>query len=447
MSSQFGGFMTRNEKLIIACSILYTLASGMSAVFMNVFLYTYTGSLAVMALYTCIRIGMFPICFTIAGKIAYKVSYGVTMSIGLVFLFLQCLFVLKFNYLIEMNTAWVYFVALLYGIGEGFYYLSINTLNQLVTTPESRNKFLGVSGVLSNISNVVAPLLATFIIDLSLNDMVGYLNIFKIVLVIFGFISILGLLVKEKGNPIPFSVIKSLSFQKDPQWKYVLMTYFIYGFHNSLILALAGLLVYNATSGSGSLYGKLLAVFSMLTIIAYSYVSKKMKRNNRMKYYTLGAVFLASATIVLVLVPNIYGALYYGIVNAIATPFYGNAFNIITMNALNDYVENENLVGRVIAKETYLSVSRCIGMLFIVACNYFLPENMYLYVSVILLSLSKPKTVCPAALYAFAIEPPISPRPTIPTFIFVPFVGVWCWGGWLRRGFFSKNPENPSSPP
>jgi len=84
-----GDFMTKNEKLIIACTILYTLASGMSAVFMNVFLYTYTGSLSVMALYTCIRIGLFPICFTIAGKVAYKISYGVTMSTGLIFLFFQ----------------------------------------------------------------------------------------------------------------------------------------------------------------------------------------------------------------------------------------------------------------------------------------------------------------------------------------------------------------------
>ena len=391
--------MTRNEKLIITCTILYTLASGMSAVFMNVFLYTYTGSLSVMALYTCIRIGMFPICFTIAGKIARKINYGITMSTGLVFLFFQCFFVLRYNDLIASNHNWVYFVALLYGIGEGFYYLSINTLNQLVTTPKTRNTFLGVSGALSNIANVVAPLLASFIIDMSLTDMDGYLNIFKIVLVIFGGISVIGLLIKEKGNPIPFSVIKSLSFQKDPQWKYVLMTYFIYGFQNSLILALAGLLVYNATNGSGSLYGKLLAIFALLTILSFMFVSKTMVRTNRMKYYTWGAIFLSSATIVLVLCPNIYGAIYYGVVNAISTPFYSGAFNMITMNALNDYAEKENLVGRVIAKETYLSVSRCIGMLFIVACNYFLSESMYLYVSVITLSLSPLLVVLNANLY------------------------------------------------
>ena len=57
------------------------------------------------------------------------------------------------------------------------------------------------------------------------------------------------------------------------------------------------------------------------------------------------------------------------------------------MNALQDYASSENLVGRVIAKETYLSASRCISMLFIVLCEKLLPGDMYLYVSVIILSL------------------------------------------------------------
>ena len=391
--------MTKNEKLLISSSILNTLAGGMSAVFMNVFLYTYTGSLTVMALYTCIRIGMFPICFTIAGKAARKVGYGFTMSVGLFFIFLHLFFVLQFNHLITANNNLVYFVALLYGIGEGFYWLSVNTLNQLVTNPETRADFLSISGILSNIANVAAPLLATFIINLSGTDIDGYLNIFKIVLFIYGGISILGLMIKEKGNPVKFSVLKSLSFQKDKQWRYVLLSYFFYGFRDSLILSLTGLLIYNATNGSGSFYGKLLAFFSLLTIIAYAIASKIIRRHNRIKYYTYGAIFISSATIILVLIPNLLGALYYGIVNAIATPFYTIPLSIISMNAINDYSKTENLAGRIIAKETYLSLSRCLGMLFIVLCEKIFPGNIYLYVSVLILSLSPIVLVIYANIY------------------------------------------------
>lgn len=380
--------MTKNEKLLISCSILFALVSGMSAVFMNVFLYTYTGSLTVMAIYTCIRIGMFPFCFTLAGKAARKISYGITMSLGLIFLFFQLFYVIRFNHLFALNSNLVFVAALLSGVGEGFYYLSVNTLNQLVTTPESRADFLSISGILSNISNVAAPLIATFIINLSGNDTDGYLNIFKIVLVVYAFISILGLNIKAKGNMAKFSVLKSLTFQKDKQWRYILLTHFIYGFRDSLILSLTGILVYKATDGSGSFYGRLLSFFSLLTIISYAFASRLIKKHNRIKYYTYGAIFTASTTVILVLISNIYGALYFGIVNAIASPFYNIPFSIITMNALSDYSKTENLAGRVIAKEAYLSLSRCLGMLFIVLCERIFTGNSYLYISVLTLSIS-----------------------------------------------------------
>lgn len=379
--------MSRNEKIILLCNALFTLASGMSAVFVNVFLYTYTGSLAVMALYTCIRIAMFPIFFTVAGKLAGKTNYGLTLGIGLAFFATQLVYVLQFNHLFSNYTYLVYVAAVLYGTAEGFYYLSLNTLNQCITSPQSLNRYISLGGILNNGANVFAPLLAAFIIDKSASDIIGYMQIFKIVLVVFVVIAILAFTVKEKGNTTSFSVINALNIKEDPQWRYVCMTYFLYGFRDSLVLALAGILVYNATNGSGSLYGKMLSLFSCLTIITYFFVNKYMVRRNRMIFYTVGAILLSSSTIVLVLVPNIYGAFYYGIVNAIASVLYSNPFTIITMNATSECAIDGNLVGRVIARESYLSISRCVGMLFIVICNMMLPENMYLYVSVLILSI------------------------------------------------------------
>lgn len=379
--------MSKNEKLILICNALFTLANAMGAVFMNVFLYTYTESLPVMAMYTCIRIAMFPFFFTLAGKMARKLNYGITLSIGLLFFASQLFMVLNFHEYFNNNIYLVYLAAVLYGVGESFYYLSVNTLNQLVTSPSSRSQFLSVSGVLTNIANVVAPLIASYIIDNSINDITGYMFIFRIVLFVFIASAILGLLVNEKVNSAQFHVIKNLTFQGDSQWKYVLMTYFIYGFRDSLILALAGILVYNATSGSGSLYGKLLALFAVLSILSYMFVSQYMKRHNRMVFYNVGAYLLASSTIVLVLVPNIFGAIFYGVVNAIGTAFYCTPFSMITMNACNDYANEENITGRVIAREIYLTISRCGAMLFIVLCYNVLPGDMYLFVSVMVLSL------------------------------------------------------------
>ena len=97
-------------------------------------------------------------------------------------------------------------------------------------------------------------------------------------------------------------------------------------------------------------------------------------------------MLIASSTIVLVLVPNLVGAIYYGVVNAIATPFYANAYQIITMNCIAEY-KDENLTGRVIAKEIYLSMGRIGGMVLIVLCYLILGEEMYLLVAVLFISM------------------------------------------------------------
>lgn len=378
--------MSSNEKLMIMINCFYTLANAMSAVFMNVYLYAYTGSLVVMSIYTIIRIGLFPFFFTIGGKWAQRHRFSHTLTAGLLLIMGQLIFVLFLNDYFAIYSWLVYVAAAIFGMGEGFYWLSINSLNQLVSKSESRSQYLSNIGIFNNISSIIAPLISTFIIDSAGSDFDGYVQIFKGVLVIYAFISLLSVKVTAKSSPAPFSVIKNLQLKADAQWRYCMNATFLFGLRDSLILTLSGLLVYNATGGSGSIYGKLLAFFALLTIIAYRLVASTMKRQNRMRYYRIGSVLLASSTIVLVLFPNIMGAIYFGVVNAIATPMYTQPFQIITMNAIQDYAEKENIVGRVIAKETAQSLGRCLGMACIVVCYLILPENLYLAVSVIFCS-------------------------------------------------------------
>ena len=375
-----------NERLLILINCFYNLANAMSAVFMNVYLYAYTGSLVVMSIYTIVRIGLYPFFFTIGGKWAQKHRFSQTLTVGLIFIMFSLLFVLGASDGFEQIPQLVYVVAALVGIGEGLYWLSINSLNQIVSTAETRSLFISDIGIFNNLSAIIAPLISTFIIELAGSDTAGYVEIFKTVLVIYGLIALLSTRISARSANRGFSVLKRMKLD-DPQWRYCMISTFLYGMRDSLILTLAGLLVYNATNGSGSAYGKLLAVFAVLTILAYAWVSRTMRRRNRMRYYQIGAVLIASSTIVLVLWPTLAGAVYYGVVNAIATPMYANPYQIIMMNAIQDYAETENIVGRVIAKESYLSIGRCLGMVMIVLCSWILPESLYLPAAVVLCSL------------------------------------------------------------
>lgn len=378
--------MSADEKLMIAINCLYSLGNAMSAVFMNVYLYAYTGSLVVMSIYTIIRIGLFPFFFTIGGKWTLKHPFSQTLSAGLLLIMAQLVFALFSGDAFEQMPWLVYVAAAILGTGEGLYWLSINSLNQIVSNAESRSMYLSNIGIFNNISSIAAPLAASFIIDMSASDFKGYVTIFEVVIVIYAFIALLSLKVKARSNGKGFSTLRCLDLRKDKQWKYCMISTFLYGMRDSLTLTLSGLLVYNATSGSGSIYSKLLALFAVVSIFSYRIVAVKMQRNNRMHFYQVGAVLLASSTIVLVLCPNLFGALYFGIINAISTPMYSNPWQIILMNAIQDYADDENIVGRVIARETYQSIGRCMGMACIVFCYMILPESLYLTVSVIFCS-------------------------------------------------------------
>ncbi len=84
--------LSSNERLLILINCFYNLANAMSAVFMNVYLYAYTGSLVVMSIYTIVRIGLYPFFFTIGGKWAQRHRFSQTLTAGLVLIMISLLF-------------------------------------------------------------------------------------------------------------------------------------------------------------------------------------------------------------------------------------------------------------------------------------------------------------------------------------------------------------------
>ncbi len=379
--------MSRNEILMILITSLWAMSNTMSAVFVNVYLYAYTGSLVVMTIYCMVRIAQFPMFFTLGGKWAQRKGFAWPLSTGVVISMSALIYVLAMNDAFAQYPSLVYISALLVGIGEGFFWLSVNSLHQFVCGPETRARYLGNIGIFNNVANIIAPLLSTWIISNSISDTEGYISIFKFVIVIYVVIVVCAAMVRANPSAKSFSVLKCLVITKDAAWRKNMLMTFMYGMRDALTLTLAGLLVYNATDGSGSIYSSLLTVFALISICSYRFVSKKLRASNLHKCFTLGSVLISSSTIVLVLVPNLIGAVYYGVVNAISAPFYGNPFSLLSMNNIQTYSEQENMIGRVIAKEIYLSCGRCFGMFLIVLASLVLPDALYLPVSVVFCSL------------------------------------------------------------
>lgn len=374
--------MNRNEKILIFINALYFIAGTMSSVFVNVYLYAFTGSIYAMTAYAMVRFGFFPVGFAIGGKTARRTSLSTSLTIGLVIIVIALATLLGINQAFAQNVSLIYLLGVIFGLGEGMYWFSINNLNLVASSKATRPAFISTMGIFNAAATVVAPFVATLIVRVSATDLDGYIRIFQVVIILQTIAAALSTRVKVEANKKPYTLLDKFKLKTDPQWRYIMISHFLLGARDSLLLVLSGLLIYKATGGSGSQYGDLLTFFAVLSIVSNFAASRLIKRHNRIKMYIFGAILLFSSTMILVLVPNLYGAIYFGVVNALGNPFFINPFSIITMNAMSDYMDAESVYGRMIVKEVSMDAGRLTGMASTLVMAIFFKEPLSLILSV-----------------------------------------------------------------
>lgn len=377
--------LSRNERLIISISTIFTLSNVLSSLFLNVYLFTYTQSLVSMAIYTSVRLSLFPLSEIMAAQIARKKGYTYPIMFGLLMIMVSLIFTLYIGDDFESKSYLVYVVAMMTGIGEGSYYLCINTLNQKCTTTTSRANFLTIAGILGNLGAMIGPFISTYILGISVDDIAGYTMIFKLILVFYFIIFVICWFLKVEKEEHKLKVFSALNIKGNSNWRYCCLLSFIYGIRDVFPLALSGLMVFEATGGDGESYSKLLSVFSIITIVACIYLKRYLSSEKWIKMYNVGAVITAISMLAMVVFNNLFGAILYGVCNSLAAGSFTNPFSFDIMNIMSKY--QDSLMSRMVAKEIYLTIGRIVSMLFVVILSFIFP-NFYLMIGSILAALS-----------------------------------------------------------
>jgi MFS transporter, YQGE family, putative transporter len=374
--------MTRNEKLLITVNALYFLGGTMSGVFVNVYLYSFTGSLTEMTVYAMIRFGLFPLGFLLGGFFSKRTHLAWTLTAGLVIIVGTMGFLLGFNAMFETHYYFIYLIGVFFGIGEGMYWFSVNNMSLAVSNKATRGMFIATMSIANTTSTVLAPSIAALIVNYAPTETQGYLFIFQVVIVVHSITAYLASRISVKANPMSYTLLDKFNTKHDAQWRYMMNSHLLFGIRDSITLVLTGLMLYAAIGNNGSLYSRLLIGFAVIGIIASAIVRKVQNRRNRLTLYTYSAFVLFTATMILVLSPNVVGGMVYGVLNAFAAPFFINPYSIIVMNAMQDYTERGSVYGHMIIKEVMLNIGRLIGMGFILLSYSILPVELYLPVAV-----------------------------------------------------------------
>ncbi|MBR6233590.1 MAG: MFS transporter [Erysipelotrichaceae bacterium] len=372
------------EKKTVMLNTVFNFGATLVSQFISVYLYIYTGSLPLMCLYIIVRIGLFPIFFMLGNHLSKRHSFTLTYTLGLVFITLGLVFSLLAGPLFEANPFYVLIVAAIIGSGEGFYYFSANTCNQIVSSVETRASFLAYNGIFSNITSLLAPIFSSFVLANTATEMEGYRFILFSIIIIFIFVIFMALSMSARSRDKDSSLLKALSL-KDKVWRDHCIAVFFYGLRDGVGLNVIGLLIYEA-AGSGGTYSKLQTLFSFIMIFSYYLLKKVLRRDRIERTMKIGVLFKILSTYSLIFVPNTVGAIFYGIGNAMAAAFYDNSYSYLSANIIGRYA-NE-MTARIVAKETYLSLARCTSMALVILAYFVLPKAYYLQISVTLITLS-----------------------------------------------------------
>ena len=377
--------MSNLEKRTILLNTIFSFGSALVSNFVSIYLYIYTKSIPMMCLYIIVRIGMFPIFFIIGSKLAKKYPFTLTYTIGLSLITCALVYALMAGDLFEANSYYVLVAAAIIGAGEGFYYFSANTCNQIVSTLETRSTFLSFNGMFTNITSLLAPVFASFILSLNKDEMIGYRRMLITIIIVFIFVIFVAMSMNKRSEDKDSHIHTALSLKNDNRWKDHNVAVFFYGLRDGLGLNTINILLYNA-SGNGGVYSRLNIVFSFITIITYRVIRRFLVKDKIDKTFKLGVFLKILGTYSLIFIPNIPGAIIYGVSNAFAAVLYDHSYNYLSASIIGAY-PNE-MTARVVARETYLSLSRCTSMLFVLVCFKLLPSTIYLQVAVFILSLS-----------------------------------------------------------
>ncbi|MDO5332052.1 MAG: MFS transporter [Bacillota bacterium] len=328
---------------------------------------------------------MFPIFFILGSKLLKKYPFTLTYTIGLTLITLALVYALTGGPLFEANPYYVLIAAAIVGCGEGFYYLSANTCNQIVSTAQSRPKFLSFNGMFTNITSLLSPIYASFLLSVSETEMVGYRRMLVTIICVFAVVIIVALSMNKMSEDKDSHISKVIITKDDKQWTDHNKAVFFYGLRNALELNTISLLLYKASGGSG-LYSKLTILFTFITIVSYRVISRFLEKDKIDRTFKIGVLIKTISTFILVFLPNVVGAIIFGVANAFATVLYDNSYNYLSAVIIGRYPTE--MTARVVARETYLSLSRCTSMLIVIMCYKFLPESIYLQVSVPILALA-----------------------------------------------------------
>lgn len=360
--------MTKGVKILLAISVLFTLAIGLSNIFVNIFLWKKSSDFTVIALYNLMHYIFVPITFIIAGWLSKKKNGVWSLRLGILFfmIFFSLILLVK-----ERILGYIYPLGILFGIAAGFYWLAYHVLSFDFTSEKNRDTFNGFNGSAVGGANAIAPLVGGYVIQKAGNT-TGYTIIFACSLILFVVLVLVSFLLKTKdyGHKLDAGHIWG---SRHSEWTRLRKATMVWGLRDVVMGFLIVILIFKST-GSELSVGKLSLLAAVISALAFFLQQKLIKPKRRLLSMYTGAAFMLVAVLGLTWNIGYSTLLFFTVTDALFAPFFLVPLSSASFNVINEYHEENLRVEYVINKEIVLNLGRIVSTLVLLGLIIFFKQ-------------------------------------------------------------------------
>ena len=282
----------------------------------------------------------------------YKVYYY-RIGISFLALYLALIMLLK-----EDIIKYIYPVAIIKGLSEGFYYYPRNILNSSKVSNKERSHYDGIINAINQISSIVIPLVLGILLSYFNYVEIGK-GVFILVIVIFG----LSYFVKD--DLMVHERIKTVNFYKmiikDKNIRNALIIQFLRGFTIASGVLTVAMTIYKILYFKSNLYiGILNSFLGLLTFITCIFYAKS-KLNNYRRINIISLILIIVSLLILGIYPNNYVFIIYLVIYSTGITLITLICDNITTNVSNNLLIKEHKPEYHLILETSLGISRVGG--------------------------------------------------------------------------------------
>ena len=353
--------LPRSAKLLLAINAFNALGTSLSAIFINVYWYKLTHDMSQTMLFNLITYLVWVPAFVLAGWLSKRSSRTKALWIGS---FVQLLFYILVLALGQQSSHWLILLGCINGIGQGFYWMSVNVMTVDVTQPSNRDWYNGISGIVGALTGMIGPLSAGFIVD-QMPENTGYTFVFLISFVCYLVSLCTALFLPKDRASGKWEWRPLLQVVKQPEWRNLSYSFIGIAFRDGALSIAIWLWVYVAT-GSESSTGNYAFFTTLMSIISFYIVGRFGQDKTRWSFIVFGSVMLSFSMLGITFLTT-WSLVAYGLISAACRPFFDNTFNTLTYNTVSRYDQQGKLrVEMVIWRELMLSIGRIssVGLLY-----------------------------------------------------------------------------------